>query len=108
MARRTPSSAPDYKDLANTVLSIIADPAYVEAKTIVVITDTRQLPGIAHWPYTSRVLRERQMVKSNEQWCVVNVVLNAESGLADTHFTWGGVFLMEMLHAATPNKHILM
>ncbi len=87
---------------------VINHDAYRKANTVIVITDNRNLNGLTHWPHVARMLHERLQVKHQQDWTAVFVPLNQQTGLDQVHYTWGAVYVMEALIAASPNKSFIM
>ena len=85
-------------------------PANGSLDAIVIFTDTRPLDQIGAWRHTERLWQHRfsRMGPFRERWQGLFVPLTADTGLADVHCTWGGVFVAEAIAALRPAWHILL
>ena len=66
------STGPDYDTLVQWLVAhVINDPAYVDAHTVCVITDTEELSNYAHWQHTARMFHHRERFKKFERWAFI-------------------------------------
>ena len=104
------STAPNRQVLFRYMAQLCAEPSFLDAHTVVVLADNRD-PKHAHleyMQYTFRMLLERCSQVLNERWTVLFVPLNATTGLAGVHYTWGATYALEVLAAIAPQKHIIL
>ena len=76
----------------------------------VIFTDTRPLDQTGAWKHTQRLWQHRFSCTGlhQERWQGLFVPLTAETGLADVHCAWGGVFIAEAVAALRPAWHLLL
>ncbi len=96
----------DYRELLEYLyVHIMTQPEFVQAKTVILITDNRDISMLPHWPHLARLLHERLRATLTDRWTSVFVPLDETIGLDQIHFTWGAVYVLEAIRAAHPDKH---
>jgi hypothetical protein len=70
---------------------------FQEAQTILIMSENRELDSqLWFFEHTLRKLLARTAIYRQEQWHIIFVPLTAETGLDQVHFTWGGVYPLEV------------
>ena len=87
---------------------IVEDPTFIAADTVVIITDTKPFTGYEHWPYTARLLYQRTQISHKEIWNMIAIQMNNDNSLDKPHYTWGAVFILEVLVLWFPAKNFIM
>ena len=104
------SSAPNRQMLFNYLADLSTEDAFKNADTIVVLADNRPPahPELDFMQHTFRMLVERCSQVCGERWTVIFVPLDATTGLAGVHYTWGATYSLEILAAMFPAKHVIL
>ena len=106
-----PSTLADTSCFLPAALAILQDPAFEQAHTIMLLTDSRKLdhPKVwGHFQHTAPLLADRTTIvgPAKEQWALF--FANTADRDDRIHSVWAAVFLLECLIAAFPNKHYML
>lgn len=98
----------DYDRLEEWLNQHLPPPDSLEA--LAILTNTRPLDKIGAWKHTERLGRHRfsRVGPCSERWQGLFVPLSKDTGLAEVHCTWGGVFVAEAIAAMRPAWHLLL
>ena len=86
---------------------IVRESAFIQADTVLLLTDTEPLAKYAHWTHTGRLLQQRLLMSKGEKWTVVVIPINEQTGLQDVHYTWGATFVLEAIMNIAPLASIM-